>query len=673
MGSFDDSEPPMCHPLPSASVLDHFSALSDPRQRWRVLYPLPEILLLVLCATLSGMEDFVEIRLWGEQRIDFLRRLLPFDRGLPAHDTLNDVVNALDAELFKTLFANWVGSLREAAPDLIAIDGKTSRRTHARAKGREPLHLVSAWAARQRLVLGQEAVDRKSNEIVAIPLLLERLELAGALVTIDAMGTQVEIAQKIVAGGGDYLLALKSNRPALHEDVAVFFDNPPSDMLETPHTTTDADHGRIEQRRHTVCHHVDWLFSDRRYADEPRFPHLAMIGVVESRIERNGAVAAERRYYLSSAKLDGKTFAAAVRAHWGVENRLHWVLDVVFHDDLSRDSALGQRMGEALAVAIGDGAMDGVVERGGVGEGLVGEMMRLEVAPHRFDVVEFGRVFRQPFDGQPVRPGSESGEGELAGMDRTIVLDQHDRLGLASGLRAVETVDLLEMDDEVAAALGRAGMDDELAREVIERPQNRDLLGLPRRGHAQVRPRLRPGAGEIGMGQRLALVAVEKNDVARLGLLFAQVQAQAHAFHLALRLTSFQRVAGPPPAELFFRKALDSCERLMRTPSRASISTRRRGIVQLRRSATGAWSKGTATRKAASLFTGGGPGAILVFSAATPPAAKSQRHWRTVSSRTPNASAMSGLVQPASVKSTARARSASPRSRELASAKRSSR
>ena len=132
--------------------------------------------------------------------------------------------------------------------------------------------------------------------------------------------------------------------------------------------------------------------------------------------------------------------------------------------------------------------MDGVVERGVVGEGLVGEMMRLEVAPHRFDVVEFGRVFREPFDGQPVRPGGESGEGELAGMDRTIVLDQHDRLGLASGLRAVETVDLLEMDDEVAAALGRAGMDDELAREVIERPQNRDLLGLPGAGTRKSAP-----------------------------------------------------------------------------------------------------------------------------------------------------------------------------------------
>ena len=193
-----------------------FRRLSDPRQRWRVLYPLPEILLLVLCATLSGMEDFVEIRLWGEQRLDFLRRFLPYERGLPAHDTLNDVINALDADLFKTCFANWVEALRDRAPDIIAIDGKTSRRTHARGKGREPLHLVSAWAARQRLVLGQEAVDDKSNEIIAIPLLLERLELMGALVTIDAMGTQTDIAEKIVGRGGDYLLALKANRPVLH-------------------------------------------------------------------------------------------------------------------------------------------------------------------------------------------------------------------------------------------------------------------------------------------------------------------------------------------------------------------------------------------------------------------------------------------------------------------------
>ncbi|HEY1941652.1 MAG TPA: ISAs1 family transposase [Roseiarcus sp.] len=320
----------------TACLLDHFSALSDPRQSWRVVYPLPEILLLVLCATLCGMEDFVEIRLWGEERLGFLRRFLPYERGLPAHDTLNDVINGLDAELFKACFANWVETLRERAPDIIAIDGKTSRRAHARAKGRAPLHMVSAWAARQRLVLAQQAIDEKSNEIVAIPRLLERLELTGALVTIDAMGTQSDIADQIVARGGDYLLALKANRPVLHQDAVAFFDDPPAQMLEPAHVTTDADHGRIEERRHVVCHDVDWLFSDRRYADEPRFPHLAMIGMVESRVERNGALARERRYYLSSAKLDAKTFAAAVRAHWGVENRLHWVLDVVFHDDLAR-------------------------------------------------------------------------------------------------------------------------------------------------------------------------------------------------------------------------------------------------------------------------------------------------------------------------------------------------
>jgi predicted transposase YbfD/YdcC len=326
----------MSHLARSPSILEHFSALSDPRQRWRVLYPLPEILLLVLCATLSGMEDFVEVRLWGEQRLDFLRRFLPYERGLPSHDTLNDVINALDAQLFRTCFANWVETLREHAPDIIAIDGKTSRRTHARGKDRQPLHLVSAWASRQRLVLGQEAVSDKSNEIVAIPLLLERLELTGALVTIDAMGTQTQIAEKIVERGGDYLLALKANRPVLHQDVVAFFNDPPVDMLEVEHATTDGDHGRIEQRRHVVCHQVDWLFSDRRYADEPRFPHLAMIGMVESHTERNGTLTQERRYYLSSAPLDAKAFAAAVRAHWGIENRLHWVLDVVFHDDLAR-------------------------------------------------------------------------------------------------------------------------------------------------------------------------------------------------------------------------------------------------------------------------------------------------------------------------------------------------
>lgn len=333
MGSFVAPELVMAV---SPSILDHFSALSDPRQQWRVVYPLREILLLVLSATLCGMDDFVETKLWGEQRLPFLRRFLPFERGIPAHDTLNDVINGLDADLFKACFANWVEALRDGDPEIVAIDGKTSRRSHARAKGREPLHMVSAWACRQRLVLGQQAVAGKSNEIDAIPLLLERLELAGALVTIDAIGTQTKIADAIIRRGGDYLLALKANRPATHADVARFFADPPQDMLQPPFETTDNDHGRLERRRCLVCHDVGWLFSDRRFPDEPRFPHLAMIGMVETSVERDGKTQRERRYYLSSAKLDARTFAAAVRSHWGVENRLHWVLDVVFHDDLAR-------------------------------------------------------------------------------------------------------------------------------------------------------------------------------------------------------------------------------------------------------------------------------------------------------------------------------------------------
>ncbi|HEV7369747.1 ISAs1 family transposase [Arenibaculum sp.] len=318
------------------SLLDHFSALEDPRQQWRVVYPLPEILLLVLGATLSGMEDFVEIRLWGEERLDFLRRFLPYERGIPSHDTLGDVINALDPELFKHCFLEWAAGLRDDEPEVIAIDGKTSRRSHARTKGRGPLHLVSAWASRQRLVLGQEAVETKSNEIAAIPLLLKNLELTGALVTIDAIGTQVEIARAITEGGGDYLLALKANRPALLADVETFFADPANLAACRSYDTADGDHGRIEQRRHSVSHDVGWLQSDRRYPDERIFPGLAAIAMVEATTTHDARVRHEKRYYIASAQLDARAFAAAVRAHWGIENRLHWVLDVVFHDDLAR-------------------------------------------------------------------------------------------------------------------------------------------------------------------------------------------------------------------------------------------------------------------------------------------------------------------------------------------------
>src|SRR3954454_13717849 len=212
----------------SGPLLDHFSALKDSRQQAKVLHPLPEIVLLLLCGTLAGADAFFEIALWGGEHLAFLRRFLPYRHGIPSHDTLGEAVAALDPELFKGCFTRWVEGLREAEPDLVAVDGKTSRRTHARGKGRDPLHLVSARASRQRLVLGREAVAGKSNEIAAIPPLLERLALEGALVTIDAIGTQRAIAGTILRRGGDYLLALKANRPATFEDVEAFGACPPA-------------------------------------------------------------------------------------------------------------------------------------------------------------------------------------------------------------------------------------------------------------------------------------------------------------------------------------------------------------------------------------------------------------------------------------------------------------
>ena len=224
------------------ALLEHFSALDDPRQAWKVVYPLPEILLVVLCATMAGAEDFAEVERWGKRKLDFLRRLCRFARGIPSHDTLNDVMNALPVPLFAECFTAWDETLREDEPDLVAIDGKTSRR--ARRGDGAPLHLVSAWAARQRLVLGQETVGGKGNEITAIPRLLERLELTGALVTIDAIGCQRDIAAAIRSRGADYLLALKDNWPTLAEEVRLFFDREPAERFDT-HETTDGDHGRI--------------------------------------------------------------------------------------------------------------------------------------------------------------------------------------------------------------------------------------------------------------------------------------------------------------------------------------------------------------------------------------------------------------------------------------------
>lgn len=317
----------------SKSLLDHFSALDDPRQSGKVIYPLQEVLLVVLCGTLAGAEDFVELRIWAKNHMDFLTRFYDFKRGIPAHDTYNDVMNALPKDLFADCFMAWVATLRESEADIIAIDGKTSRR--ARSKDGKPLHMVSAWAARQCLVLGQEEASVKENEITAIPRLLAKLELKGALVTIDAMGCHRQIAQAVIDGGGDYLVGLKANWRRLLAETESAFDTAPDTTLDT-HETTDADHGRIETRTHAVIHEVGWMGQDRKDPDHREMPGAAMVGRIKSRIEKDGQVSVSTRYFISSLAMNAQDFAKAARAHWGIESRLHWVLDVVFHDDLMR-------------------------------------------------------------------------------------------------------------------------------------------------------------------------------------------------------------------------------------------------------------------------------------------------------------------------------------------------
>ena len=320
--------------------LEHFEALDDPRQSGKVAYPLSEMLLQCLLAVLAGADSWVEVALFGKRKLDFLRRFAAFEEGTPSHDQFGNLFAALDAEGFQRCFIAWVSALAKLGPDIVAIDGKTLRRSYQQGGAKAPIHMISAFSSSQRLVLGQRKVADKSNEITAIPELLDLLTVKGAVVTIDAMGCQKEIARKIVEKEADYVLALKGNQGTLSDDVELFFAEQKANRFKdtrfSRHETLEKSHGRIESRCFTSISDIGWLKARHDWMG------LKSIVMVESIREfSNGKIERETRFYISSLAADAVRQGEAIRGHWGVESH-HWVMDMVFRDDecrIRRDNA----------------------------------------------------------------------------------------------------------------------------------------------------------------------------------------------------------------------------------------------------------------------------------------------------------------------------------------------
>ncbi len=314
--------------------LNHFSQIEDPRISRKKLYPLAEIFLVTLCGTICGADSWRDLETFGNKKLNFLRQFLPFENGIPSHDTFGRIFSILDPKKFGECFIEWVKGIQEEIPELISIDGKTIRRSYDQANNKAAIHIVSAFASEARLALGQVKVDDKSNEITAIPVLLNLLAIKGAIVTIDAIGCQKTITSDIKEKGAEYVLALKANQGNLHEQVKDYFKlerkNDFEDIQYDYHEEVDKGHGRIETRRCWATEDVQWIEKKEDWAG------LKSIAMIESKRIVNSKTTIEVKYLISSLPAKAQLIARSVRSHWAIENSLHWILDVTLKEDESR-------------------------------------------------------------------------------------------------------------------------------------------------------------------------------------------------------------------------------------------------------------------------------------------------------------------------------------------------